>query len=131
MLKACKYCGRIHDSHYDCGQKPKRIIKKSTEATHLRSSGPWQKLREDIRRRDNNLCQLCLRNYSGTTRRYEYEDLSVHHIIPIEEDSSKAFDDDNLITVCGVHHEACESGLIDRNELKMIAIENRKQYDEG
>jgi len=24
MLKSCKYCGRIHDSKFDCGRKPKK-----------------------------------------------------------------------------------------------------------
>jgi len=60
----------------------------------------------------------------------EYDGLSVHHIIPIEklaaDDIEKAFDLNNLITLCDRHHEAAEAGLISKDELIEIAKENGK-----
>ena len=41
-------------------------------------------------------------------------------------------DDDNLITVCGYHHEMAESGQIDRQALHEIAKEqNEKREMQG
>ena len=123
-LRACAYCGRIHPADYICEKKPKRKEKKTdTEAVRIRNTSRWQYTRQHIRERDNNLCQLCLRNYQGTRRQIEYQDLSVHHIIALEEDKSKAFDCENLITLCDIHHEMAEQGLISKAELKDIAKE--------
>jgi 5-methylcytosine-specific restriction endonuclease McrA len=123
-LRACAYCGRIHPADFICEKKPKRKEKKTdTEAVRIRNTSRWQYTRQHIRERDNNLCQLCLRNYQGTRRQIEYQDLSVHHIIALEEDKSKAFDCENLITLCDIHHEMAEQGLISKAELKDIAKE--------
>lgn len=124
-LKACAYCGRVHAEDYDCGHKPVRRAKNpEAPAVKLRSTSRWQRKREEIKQRDHYLCQLCLRDYPGTLRRYEYEHLSVHHIVSIEEDETKAFDNDNLITLCDRHHEAAEAGIIPRPDLLRIAAEN-------
>lgn len=74
------------------------------------------------------MCQLCLRNYKGTLRRYEYQGLGVHHITSIEDDAGRAFDEENLITLCGTHHEAAEKGEIDKGTLWDIARENEERY---
>ena len=120
MLTSCRYCGRIHDTKYDCGKKPAKI-KRDTKAQHIRSTFAWQKLREQIRERDNNLCQLCIRNYEGTERTYEYRNLSVHHIISIETNENEAFSADNLITLCRTHHDMAEEGRVSIELLKEIA----------
>ena len=80
MLRACKYCGRIHDSKRRCGSRP-ASKKKITDKDRIRSSYEWQKKREDIKQRDRYVCQLCIRGLYGTRKRYEHENLSVHHII--------------------------------------------------
>ena len=74
MLKSCKYCGRIHDSQYDCGRKPQ----------------PQKK------------------------------------ITYIETDYDRRLDDDNLLTVCGMHHEMCESGAIPYEVVKQIIDEQEE-----
>ena len=130
-LKSCAYCGRIHPADYICPKKPKMKAKdNNTLAGKLRSSYRWQKLRDEVKARDKYICQCCLRNYPGTIRQVEYDDLSVHHIIPIEElaadDIEKAFDLNYLITLCDRHHEAAEAGLISKEELIKIAKENGK-----
>lgn len=126
MKKLCVYCGRVHDSRLDCGHKPKRH-ETDSRAQHIRNRYRWRRTREAVRERDNNICQLCLRNYKGALRPYEYEGLEIHHIIPIEEDENKAFDMQNLITLCKVHHEQAERGEITREILTEIAKENERR----
>lgn len=124
-LKSCAYCGRIHPSDYDCPKKPKTRAKdNNTEQGKIRSSYRWQRVREQVKERDKYICQCCLRNYPGTLRRVEYDNISVHHIISLEKDIEKAFDLDNLITLCDRHHEAAEAGDIPIDELISIAKEN-------
>lgn len=128
-LKACAYCGRIHPADYICEKRPKRREKRiDTQAVRIRNTSRWQNTRQHIRERDNNLCQLCLRNYPGTRRQVEYQDLSVHHITSLEEDKSKAFDCENLITLCDIHHEMAEQGQISKAELERIAKEQEKAW---
>lgn len=122
MLKSCKYCGRIHDSQHDCGRKP-LPQKKMTYIDRFRSSRKWRDKREQIRQRDKSLCQICIRNLYGADRQYNYENLSVHHAIPIEADYDRRLDDDNLLTVCGMHHEMAEAGQIPYEVIKQIIDE--------
>mgnify|MGYP000368256134 FL=1 len=121
MLKSCKYCGRIHDSKYDCGKKPKRKQKATTDKNKFRWSRQWRKKAEQIKQRDNYLCQLSLRE---DPPRYVYDNLEVHHIIPIEEDWDKRLDDDNLITLSRDYHRKADRGEIPRELLLRIAREN-------
>lgn len=117
MLKSCKYCGRIHPSKYECPQKPKPKREK-TEIARFRSSGEWTAKSAEIRDRDGQLCQACLREYPGTMRQYNSKGISVHHIIPLAKAWEKRLDDDNLITLCGLHHEMAECGEIRADELR-------------
>ncbi|MBE5830820.1 MAG: HNH endonuclease [Butyrivibrio sp.] len=126
MLKACPYCGRIHDRGFDCGKKPKPR-KRETKAGSIRSTSMWQRKRESIKARDNYLCQLCLIDYEGTRNHYQTEGLSVHHIVKIEDDETKAFDDDNLITLCEIHHEMAEGGRVPIGILKDIIKKKNKR----
>ena len=129
MLKSCKYCGRIHDSKYDCGFKPKPKARHNPDSpvAKVRNSSKWQTTRDYIRARDNNICQLCLIKYPGMRRQYEYEGLSVHHITKLEEDESRAFDANNLITLCSVHHEMAEDGTVPKDLLIKIAKDNTQR----
>ena len=122
MLKSCKYCGRVHDSNYDCGKKPQRK-KKMTYIDRFRYSRRWAEKREQIRQRDSNLCQICIRGLYGTDRRYNYENLSVHHAIPLEIDYEKRLDDDNLLTLCGMHHGMAEEGQIPYEIIRRVIDE--------
>ena len=65
--------------------------------------------------RDKYLCQVCLKNNI-----YTYNNLQVHHIIPINIDYSKRLDSDNLITLCTYHHNKAERGLITKEQLLEI-----------
>lgn len=120
MLKSCKYCGRIHDSKYDCGKKPKRF-KEPNEKNRFRWSRQWRDKAQHIKERDKYLCQLGL---IENPPRYIYTDLEVHHIEPIEENWDRRLDNDNLITLSKEYHEKAERGEIKRELLHEIAIKN-------
>lgn len=111
MLKSCKYCGRIHDSKYDCGKKPKRQ-KPINDINKFRWSRQWREKRNQIVERDKYLCQVCKAN-----DKFTYNNLEVHHITPLEDDFDMRLDDDNLITLCEEHHEQAEHGEISREYL--------------
>jgi 5-methylcytosine-specific restriction endonuclease McrA len=126
MLKSCKYCGRIHDSKTDCGRKPKRN-KQGNDKDKFRWSKAWQNKRDEIKERDSYLCQVCIRKLYNTTRQYNYDNLEVHHAIPLEQDFDRRLDNDNLITVCECHHEMAERGEIPRKVLLGIIDEQERK----
>lgn len=111
MLKSCKYCGRIHDSKYDCGKKPQRK-KQGNEKDKFRWSRKWREKRNQIVERDQYLCKIC-----KAEGQYNYNDLEVHHITSLEEDFTRKLDEDNLITLCVLHHKQADRGEIDKEYL--------------
>lgn len=111
MLKSCKYCMRIHDSKHDCGKKPKRK-KQDSDKNKFRWSRKWREKRNQIVERDQYLCKIC-----KAEGQYNYNDLEVHHIVPLEEDYDLRLDDDNLITLCVIHHKTA-----DRNEISKESL---------
>lgn len=129
MLMSCSYCGRIHDSTYVCIEKEKAMSKRKTklhtDSNKFRGRHAWRKKRKEIRERDC-VCQICVRGLYDPVRKYETEDLSVHHIVPLVEDYCKRLDNENLITLCARHHEMAENGKIPRDLLKKNAIEREK-----
>lgn len=133
MLKSCTYCGRIHEKKYICPQKAaadaRRASRKKlyTEQDSLRNTNAWKKKSRNIRERDNQLCQACLHGIGFLPgRRITIKNLQVHHIIPLKEDRNRAFDSDNLITLCEQCHELAESGAISREKLREIAEMSEK-----
>lgn len=130
MLRSCKFCGKIHDSKFNCGKKQVHKRIKYTKADYFRRTRDWTEKAIEIKRRDNYLCQICIRNLYNTFQQYNYDKLSVHHAIPINTDWDKRLDDDNLITVCSMHHEMAENGEIPYDVLKEIIDEQeeKKRY---
>lgn len=122
MLRSCSYCGRIHDSKYICTYKPQRR-KQITEADKFRWTSLWQRKREEIKKRDLYLCQICIRELYNTIVKYNTEELEVHHNVPINEDYNKRLDNNNLLTVCDIHHKMCDRGEIPRKEVQQIINE--------
>ena len=116
-LKACAYCGRVHPSDIDCGKRPIHN-KGSTEHTKLRTCRLWDKTRKAVNKRDRFVCRICLAKHRITV-----DGLETHHIIPIAEEPCKAYDLDNLITLCVRHHKAADAGKIDRDTLFALAKE--------
>ncbi len=133
MLKSCKYCSRIHDSKYICPNKQtaindrQRRFKRDRAIDKFRSSGEWQHKREEIKERDKQLCQICIRKLYGTRQQYTYNNLSVHHAISLMEDWEKRLDNDNLITGCDMHHEMMECGKIPKDVVLSIIKEQENE----
>lgn len=126
MLKSCSYCGKIHAKNFVCREKKQRDEKRwqkkrETNASIFRCSSTWTRASLRIRARDKHMCLCCKANLPGTVRKYNTKNLSVHHIIPVEEDYSQRLAGENLISVCSVHHEMCESGAIDRSVQRELA----------
>ena len=118
MLKSCKYCGRIHSKKEICSRKPVRT--RESREDKFRNTTAWHNKREEIKKRDKYLCQACLNNLRGTTKRLTTDGLSVHHIQPLKTNYDLRLEDSNLITLCAFHHELAENGRISASELKDI-----------
>ena len=116
MKKSCKYCGRVHPIGYDCSMKPKpKIDYHSPQIRKFRSSGAWAKVRAEVLERDGYRCRVCEARHEP--RRYNPKRLSVHHIVPLADDMSRAEDAGNLITLCDKHHGQADRGEISKNFL--------------
>ena len=126
MNKTCKYCGIVPEDHI-CPYKRKKYNKYSKDKAQdkFRNTAAWQKKREYIKRRDRYLCQVCITGLFDTLNELTYQDLEVHHILPIEEDYNRRLDDDNLITICSYHHKMAESGKISREFLQSRVYADR------
>ena len=124
---------RIHNSKHICKQRQvaindrQRRYKTGREIDKFRSSSEWQSKREEIKERDQYLCQVCIRNLYGTVNQYTYNNLSVHHAEPLESAWEKRLDNDNLITGCDMHNEMMESGEIPRDEVLNIIKEQENK----
>lgn len=124
---SCKYCSLLHKRGEVCPNKPLSNYKKDTTANRFRNSRVWRKKADAIKRRDNYLCQCCLRQLHNTIRQYNYDDLSVHHIYKVIERDDLKLNDDNLVTLCRYHHEEAEKGNIDITILMQIAHEQNNK----
>ena len=130
VLKTCVYCGRIHDSRYDCGKKPRRWKKNAeSDEAKFRRTEAWKQKSVRIRERDHYLCQACLRELPGTAKRLNYSRLSVHHAIPIRVAYDLRLADDNLITLCEVHHEMAERGEISLEVVQKMIKEQENRAE--
>ena len=119
MKKTCKYCGVVPYDHVCPHQKHYHKRSGTGEAEAFRNSRRWQRIRELIKQRDLYLCAVC-RSGKYEPVRYNSEDLEVHHIDPIDEAPDRRDDEDNLITLCCLHHKMADKGLIPRESLRAM-----------
>lgn len=132
MKKSCSYCGRIHPKGYVCQLKPKKDIRQNrkksrSEANRFRGTMQWRRLSERIRERDKYICQACLHRLGSQIRWRPGDPVEVHHIEPLESAIEKKDDEDNLITLCKLHHEEAEAGEIEAEVLKAMAKKNNEE----
>ena len=74
-LKSCLYCGRVHYTNEVCSKKPVKRVNSNNKGD-LRNTYRWQTKREEIKDRDNNICQVCIRkDYFNPTGQYEFNNL--------------------------------------------------------
>ena len=122
MLKSCKYCGRIHPRGYICPKKPKQAKHRNSKTSGFRKTHTWQTKREQIVRRDFHLCRVCNEGSYGVFGVPGLDqELSVHHIEPLEERFDLRLDDGNLLTCCSRHHRMADDGDIPRDYLHELA----------
>lgn len=122
LLKSCSYCGGIHQRGETCVNKPIKQ-KKISYVDKFRKTKLWQSKREEVCKRDNYLCQVCIRELHNTQTKYNFNNLQVHHIDPIVNNWNRRLDSTNLISVCPYHHKLAEDGRISKEELWAIVKE--------
>lgn len=125
MLHSCKYCGRRHKEGYVCKRKPIEK-KKIDDAVRRRNTADWKYIRKKIKRRDNYFYQNCIRNLYEARKQCNFENLQVHHTVPINTDKSLSFASSNLLTLCPMHHHMCDNGEIYLEEVKGTIEEQEK-----
>lgn len=115
MYRACSKCGKIHPYNKKCyiGDS---FRKKNTNANKFRNTTGWKYKSEEIRQDSKYLCSICLDNNI-----YNYDNLEVHHIEPLEQNYERRLDNYNLICLCNSHHREAEEGKIDKEYLFKLA----------
>lgn len=113
MFKACSRCGKIHPANYQCNVGK---VYQGGEERQLRAKNVWHKKSQEIRDKAQHLCEVCRDNNV-----YTYDNLEVHHITPLREDSSLLLDNNNLICLCVTHHKQADNNEIDRDYLRKLA----------
>ena len=63
----------------------------------------------------------------GTIDKYNFNNLSVHHALPLEESYGSRLDDDNLLTLCDRHHKMADDGEIPYSVIKQIIDEQEEK----
>lgn len=127
ILKTCGYCHKIHNSNIKCGAKRKYYreknsrYNKSQEYQDVIKSNRWKKLSAFIKSLDNHECLIC-----KDCGLISPKVLEVHHIEKVMNNFEKAFDEQNLITLCIFHHKQAEQGLISKQELLDLINKYRK-----
>ena len=112
----CSRCGIVPRGH-KCPYKTYKKKAYDTEADRFRKTKRWTNKSLEVRQRDRYLCRVCEANLYNTIQQFNYNELDVHHIIPINEDYDKRLDNDNLISLCRYHHKMAEDNKISREEL--------------
>ena len=115
----CSRCGIVPRGH-KCPYKTYTKKAYDTEADKFRKTKRWTNKSIEIRQRDRYLCRVCMANLYNTIQQFNYSELDVHHIVPVNEDYNKRLDNDNLISLCRYHHKMADDGKIPREELQSI-----------
>ena len=119
MYKTCSRCGKIHPFDYKC---TKGKVYSGGEERKLRNTYAWEKKSKQIREKAQHLCEVCRRE-----GRLTYNNLEVHHIVKVKDNTSLLLDDYNLVCLCQEHHKKADKGLIDADYLRKIADDREKK----
>lgn len=118
-MKACSRCGKIHAAgkcSVKTNRNKSRYERTQDDAYLFRQRAKWRKKSIQIRTDAQYLCEVC-----RDKKKLVYEGLSVHHITPLNEDTSIGYEDTNLICLCPTCHELAEAGMIERDYLRRLA----------
>ena len=119
----CSKCGIVPRGHR-CPYKTYKKKAYDTEADKFRKTKRWTKKSLEVRQRDRYLCRVCEANLYNTIQQFTFNDIDVHHIVPINEDYNKRLDNDNLITLCRYHHKMADDGKIPKEILYKLIDKN-------
>ena len=131
-LITCKYCNKIHDINFKCGNKKKyyrekynnKNYKKTDVYNKIIKSSKWRKLSEHVKTLDNYSCLVCL---DCGINQPQY--LEVHHILKVNENIEESYNINNLITLCVYHHKQADNEQIEVDELYYLIDKYRKEID--
>lgn len=112
----CAHCGVVRRGHR-CPYKTYTKKSYDTEADSFRRSKRWTAKSVEIRERDRYLCKVCEANLYNTVQQFNYKNLDVHHIEKLSENYDKRLDNDNLISLCRLHHKMADDGYIPKEVL--------------
>ena len=118
----CNRCGKYiqQGSVCECEKQARREYEKSYERDSVIDSYRWKKKREEIKKRDDFMCQRCLIKFNLIT----VEELEVHHIKSRKDYPELAWDDNNLICICS----SCNKSLGTRNKLDFEWNKEKRDY---
>lgn len=114
MFKSCSRCGKIHEFNTKCQVGRESTTDNSQEAK-IRNKRSYVKASKYVKENSNYLCAVCLKN--GV---FNSENIETHHIEKIKEKPDLAYDIDNLICLCKMHHLMAEIGMISKEVLHYI-----------
>jgi 5-methylcytosine-specific restriction protein A len=99
--KSCQYCGIVPLNHKcPVKAKEKRREDLKREDKKIYWSSKWRRLRDEVLEDCNNICLFSM-YVEGIIKPAD----CVHHIVEIEKDVSKGYDNDNLIALNKDVHE--------------------------
>lgn len=116
MLKTCSKCGIVPQDHI-CPYRSYNKKNKDSKANKFRKTKAWTDKSIEVREKSKYLCSICMENKYNTINQFNFKNLSVHHIVPLEEDYNLRLENSNLICLCEFHHHMAEKGEIPREEL--------------
>lgn len=93
---------------------------------NIYKSTRWEKVRKIVLIRDNYLCQVCLRHGIITPAN------TVHHKVELRDDITKAFDLNNLESICPACHnkEHPDRNSKDKKKVKRADVYKFHSYDD-
>ena len=112
VKKACPRCGRIHEYSFKCFRNITPRSYQDTEENRLRSKSAWKKKRSEINEKSYYLCEVCKDRGDYTPKEVE-----VHHIKKLREDHDLLLENENLITLCKLHHREADRGYLEKSYL--------------
>ena len=123
MLKSCSKCGKLHEYGYICkaGILPNYKRYNNYAEAKLRNTYEWHAKAQQIKADSKYLCAICFEK--GI---YNYNNLEIHHITKLKEDSAGLLDNYNLICLCRNCHILADAGIIKKEHLQELA---RKRED--
>lgn len=128
-LIACSSCGRIHQRGYVCEIKRKRKTdyQNAREDTEIYYSNRWRTIRGQVLEEYNHICL-----YSFYVEKKIIKATDVHHIIELSDNSSLAYEEDNLISLSKEKHKLIhELYKEDKKKIQEQLREFKKRWKNG